>query len=218
MQTDNELRKKALVDELGGLPGAGGLQAPAGMPPPIEGPNADPLGPASPEPMAAPRQQDFGRTMGYDAGKFNDPNKRDFKYDTGRILSQFDPRQGFTPDVLAELNKLDYGTFSAGRDPSRLSLTGAKNAKDAGDFTDQDWVFAHKANNDATKWNYGGGAVADAEAARGGGGPAPMFAGSTISPMLQGNAQNNIANAMQGIGAQADDSMLQELIKALGGA
>jgi hypothetical protein len=223
MQTDNETRKKALVDELGGpnpdiLAGntgvSGGIGALGGTPSPdpIVAPQADPI-PASAIQSTAP-VADYGRLMGYDAGRLGDPNKHDFKYDTGRTLSQFDPRQGITPDVLAALNKLDYGTFSGSGD--KLSLSGAKNAKDAADFANQDWIGAYKAQNDATKWNFGGGgaAPAPAPAPSGGGG---LFSGSTISPMLQGNAQDGINQALSNIGGLADSTRLRELIKALGG-
>ncbi len=45
----------------------------------------------------------------------------------------------------------------------------------------------------------------------------PSFAGSTISPMLQGDAQSNIQSALQNIGGYADGSRLEELIKQLRG-
>lgn len=132
-------------------------------------PNAGPA-PVLDQPIAAPAAAaaspagDFGRVMGFDAGKFNDPNKHDFKYDTGRVLSRFDPRQGFTPDVINALNSElgnTYGNFSGSGD--KLSLTGAKGAKDAADFANQDWVYALKANNPDTKWNFGGGGAAPQE-------------------------------------------------------
>src|SRR5262245_54996324 len=48
---------------------------------------------------------DFSRMTGYDEGKFN-ANKQDAKYQIGRTLAQFDPRQGITPEVLQALNGL----------------------------------------------------------------------------------------------------------------
>ena len=81
----------------------------------------------------APSASDYSRLMGADAGKLNDPNKHDFKYDTLRTLSKFDPRQGFTPEVINALNSElgnTYGTFSS-KGGDKLSLTGAKGAKDA---------------------------------------------------------------------------------------
>jgi len=191
----------------------GGL-APGGMtmsPAPVgDAPIASPIGPAdAPKPAS-----DFGRTMGYDPGKFNDPNKHDFKYDTARVLSRFDPKAGFTPDVINALNGElggTYGNFSDSGD--KLSLSRAKNAKDAADFANQDWIYAHKTGNDATKWNFGGGGAAPADGpAQGGGG---MFGGSSISPILQGDAQGNIQSALSKLSAPSD--MLQQLLAQLQG-
>lgn len=170
-------------------------------------------------PTGAAPVRDYGRlSAGYDAGKLNDPNKHDFKYDTARVMSQFDPRQGFTPDVINALNQLDYGTFSGAGD--KLSLSGAKNAKDAGDFANQDWITALKAQNGDTKWNFGGGAVGEQEARQApqmGGMGRPSFAGSTIPGLLQGDAQGNIQSALGHLGNTSDDSMLQRLIAQLRG-
>src|SRR4051812_19283118 len=53
------------------------------------GPAAGPLVDA---PSAAPaRTGDYSRLMGYDTNKLNDPNKHDFKYDTARVMSKYDP-------------------------------------------------------------------------------------------------------------------------------
>ncbi len=213
---DNELRKKALVDELGG-PNADILAGNTGVSGGMDALGGAPVAPDAPAPIAAAPaapSYNMGSTMGVDAGKFNDPNKHDFKYDTMRTLSQFDPKAGFTPDVLSALNKLDYGTFSGSGD--KLSLSGAKNAKDSADFANQDWIYAHDANNDATKWNFGGGGAAPAPAAPQGGGGS-FSAGSTLSPMLQGNAQNGINQALSSIGGLGDSSRIQALIQALGG-
>lgn len=135
--------------------------APGGMPGTPENPNTGWSGGIE-NMIRKMAPYNFGSVMGADAGKFNDPNKHDFKYDTLRTLSGFDPRQGFTPDVLAALNRLGYGTFSSsGKD--KLSLTGAKNAKDAADFANQDWIYAYDAQNGDTRWNFGGGGAAPQE-------------------------------------------------------
>jgi len=131
---------------------------------------ASPTGPAD-APIAAKPTNNFGSAMGLDEGKFNDPNKHDFKYDTMRVLSRFDPKAGFSPEVINALNSElggTYGNYSGGGD--KLSLSGAKGAKDAADFANQDWIYAHKAGNDATKWNFGGGGAPAAGGAMGGGG------------------------------------------------
>jgi hypothetical protein len=179
-----------------------------GTPPPVldQPIAASPLkdAPAAPAPAA-----DYGRLMGYDAGKLNDPNKHDFKYDTARVMSKYDPRGGFTPELLNELTGLGYGTFSS-KGGDKLSLTGAKNAKDAADFADQDWIYASKANNDATKWMFGGGGAAPQGG--GPGGPAPMHAGG-LSGQLTGDPYAGIQAAL----AQYSNSPnIQELLKQLG--
>lgn len=143
-------------------------------PPPVV--DAPVVSPTAPPVEGVPRTPDsvntgqpkpnFGRVMGMDEGKFNDPNKHDFKYDVIRKLSEFDPRQGFTPEVIAALNALGYGTFSS-KGGDKLTLTGATGSPDAADFADQDWIFAHDAQNDATKWNFGGGGAAGASAGGG---------------------------------------------------
>jgi hypothetical protein len=45
----------------------------------------------------------------------------------------------------------------------------------------------------------------------------PSFAGSTVAPMLQGDAQSNIQGAMQQMGALGNTSRIQQLIAALSG-
>jgi hypothetical protein len=212
-------KKKAVQPggmELGAMGGVAGI-APGemspntGPAPAIDPPLALPVGPAdAPKPAG-----DFGRTMGYNPDKFNDPNKHDFKYDTARVLSRFDPRQGFTPDVINALNGElggTYGNFAGGGD--KLSLSGAKGAKDAADFANQDWIYAHKANNDATKWNFGGGGAPDPAAGGGQAGPG-MFAGSSLSPIMQGDAQGNIQDALGKLNAPSD--LLQQLLAQLQG-
>jgi hypothetical protein len=135
----------------------GGEGTPGGMPNTEGNPNSGFPGPTpTPTPEPAPNPFNFGNTYGLDPKKFGDPNKRGFKYDTMRAMSAFDPRQGFTADVLKALNALGYGTFSS-RGGDRLSLTGATGSHEAADFTDQDWIYAHDAQNDATKWSFGGG-------------------------------------------------------------
>jgi hypothetical protein len=136
----------------------GGEGTPGGMPNTEGNPNSGYPGPTptpTPETPQAPNPFNFGNTYGLDPKKFGDPNKKGFKYDTMRAMSGFDPRQGFTADVLKALNALGYGTFSS-RGGDKLSLTGAR-GHEAADFSDQDWIYAHDAQNDATKWSFGGG-------------------------------------------------------------
>jgi hypothetical protein len=194
--------------EPGGFAGDRGAQI---APPSAEIPAAGVMPPIAdaPPPSGNPAG-DFSRLNGYDPSKLADPNKHDFKYDTARVMSQFDPRQGFTPDVLAALNKLDYGTFSGSGD--KLSLSGAKNAKDAADFADQDWIRAYHAQNGDTKWNFGGGGAAPQGAPTGG----PSFAGSSLSPLLQGDAAGGVQQALGQFPEQSD--FLQQLLAKLKGS
>ncbi len=184
---------------------ATGEPAPNSAPPRPDAPMGLPEGP---KPAG-----DLSRTMGLDSGKFNDPNKHDFKYDTQRLLSRFDPRQGYTPEVIAALNNelgSTYGQFSGSGD--KWSLTGAKGAKDAADFTNQDGIFAHKANSDATKWNFGGGGVADAAAAGGAAGGGM----SGIPSELAGDPMAQIQAALAKYAGKSPN--IQALLAQLGGA
>jgi hypothetical protein len=49
------------------------------------------------------------------------------------------------------------------------------------------------------------------------GGMNPLFAGSSVAPMLQGDPSANIQNAMQQMGALGNTSRIQQLIAALSG-
>lgn len=57
-----------------------------------------------------------GQMAGFDSGKLNDPNKSDPKYDFGKIASNYDPRQGITPDMLGQLNALGHGSWAGSGD------------------------------------------------------------------------------------------------------
>lgn len=142
--------------------GSGGLQSVLSQlqtnaknaPPPPAAPAA-PAAPASVAPVsAAPSGGDFSRLQGYDAGKFNDPNKQTAKYQMGRTLAGFDPSKGLTPEVLAALNALGFGTFSGQGD--KLSLSGlteaGRKAGLVGDYKDADFNVGFKTGNG--KWGY----------------------------------------------------------------
>lgn len=162
----------------------GGITGPK---PGLDPPAPDPTTPSAPTTPTAPNPFNIGRTAGLDAGKFADPNKHGFKYDTMRALSAFDPRGGFTADVLKALNALGYGTFSS-RGGDKLSLTGATGSPEAADFTDQDWIFAHDAQNDATKWSFGGGGFLPPSPQVAAYGPDPTPTFSMPSPGIPGYA------------------------------
>lgn len=223
MNAQEDPKRKALLSLMGGTadgsqqtPGQPGAELPmpsvnqaegdpnqGEVPPGVVGP-PEPFAPAAPEgPTGPPQTNDFGRVMGYDEGKFKDPNKHDFKYDTARVLSRFDPRQGFTPDVINALNSelgATYGDFSGEGD--KLSLKNARGAKDAADFANQDWIYAHKANNDATKWNFGGGGAA------GGGGDVP----NGIVPGTGGDMSGAALQPILNEGVPTDNGFFEKLL------
>ena len=191
----------------GGINGAGLQRDPGGAV----------LDQALPSAPAAP-VRDFSRLSGYDEGKFN-ANKNDAKYQMGGVLSGFDPRQGVTPEVLAGLNKLGYGTFSGQGD--KLSLSGLTDAGRAanlqGDYKDADFIGGFKTGNG--KWGYAD-PVEEAKqaAAAPQGGQMMPFMGSRIASPLQSSGSDNVQAALgQMGGAATDSSLLQKLIAQLGG-
>ena len=168
--------------------------------------------------MAAtpPPAADFSRlNAGYNTDKLNDPNKQSAKYVMGRTLAGFDPTQGISPDVLSALNGLGYGTFSGSGD--KLSLSGltdaGRKAGLTGDYTGADFIQGFKGGKG--QWSYADPAY-EAQNPQASPGSRPSFAGSTIPTLLQSDAQGNIQQALQNIGALSDTSRLQQLIAALG--
>lgn len=151
-------------------------------------------------PMAAPpavgQNYDF-LGGGYNRDKLNDQNKQNAKYSMGRTLAGFDSRQGITPDVLAALNALGYGTFSGQGD--KLSLAGltdkGRQAELVGDYQGADFIEGFKGGNG--KWSYQDPAE-EARLAReappGLGGGLPNMGG--MHPLLGGDALANIQAAL----------------------
>ena len=161
--------------------------------------------------QASPAKSTLGafanRLEGFDSGKLNDASYNSPKYAIGRALSGFDPRQGVTDAVLAALN-----SSGAGQQYTRLS--GDKVRGQDGRVVDL--VRGFNDPNGTGGWQLGledeGG---PAPAAKRGGG---MFAGSSIAPLLQGDAQAGIQSALGKFGQSQDDSLIQQLIAKLGGA
>jgi len=92
----------------------------------------------TPAPVIAPATPASYRIQPVDQAKFDDPNKHDGKYDYLRTVSAFDPTKGFTPDVIAALNKLGYGTFSGSGDKlsySDVTDAGRAAGLEAGGFS-----------------------------------------------------------------------------------
>lgn len=119
----------------GELPGALDAYAAAGSPDPVYDPNSGPaimratdgmLGTAATG-STAPTGTDYSQWGSYQTAGW-DPSKIEAghtspKYQIGRTLSNFDPTQGITPELLAALNALGLGTFSGSG--QNLSITGA---------------------------------------------------------------------------------------------
>jgi len=177
----------------------------------------------------APFQRNSTRLMEGDAGKLANTAHaaKSPKYDFLQLANQGKYGYDQLGDMLGELQKgpnaahwqgwsADKDKLRFGGDPSQLgdAWQGVTEVDAIGGF--------NSGNPQGFRWGAGSdgsGPGEPAAAPQGGGINAgrPSFAGSTISPMLQGDAQANIQSALQNIGGLADGSRLQELIKALGG-
>jgi hypothetical protein len=114
--------------------------------------------PNNPTPGPQPPAPNFGwLSTGFDQGKVKDPNHHTFKYDFARTVAPFDPRKGFTSDVLSALNGLGYADFySPGGD--QLGIRGVTDkgraaGMDPRDFLG-DFIEAFDSQSDATKWGF----------------------------------------------------------------
>ena len=190
----NPNRKDALIEALSG----GTAAAPANAP----GVQADTTAPA--QTQAAPS---YGKSVGqygnqlegFDAGKLNSEHASP-KYLIGRTLSNFDPRQGVTPEVLSALNSLGIGQFSGSKD--KLSIANGDPRFEGVNALDVVRDFEGGGG-----WQYGveGGPTA-APAARGGFG-------------LGLNPTASIGGALQNLAGTSDtQTILQRLIAELSGA
>ena len=169
----------------------------AEVPPPIVDPEV-PTG-GAPKPT-----YNYGNTKGYDEKKFNDPNKKSAKYQIGRTLSQFDPKQGITPEVLAALNALGFGTFSGQKD--KLSLQGLTDAGKAaglvGDYQDADFNIGFNTGNGV--WGY---SDPTAEALD------PQFAAAGVGG--GGGALSDPTLSLDQGGVPSDEGFFNQLMEAL---
>jgi hypothetical protein len=205
-------RRKAVIDQLRGGT-AGPLAPPAGGLAPT--PNDSGMAGATPAQASAPAPAPSGlgqyanRLEGFDAGKLNSAHDSP-KYQIGRALSQFDPRQGVTPDVLAALNKLGIGEFAGSGD--KLSIAHGDPRFEG--VSSLDVVRGFKDPTGTGGWQYG----VDGPAPSGGGAPGGgLQAPGGIASLLQGSGTSNIASALQQISGLSQPSRLQQLIAALGG-
>lgn len=137
------------------------------------GPGSDLMGPAGPksgnsgiagtasaaiEPAPAPAAPKpagpgaFASQMsGFDTAKFSDLSHNTPKYQLARAMSNFDPRQGITPEVLAALNGLGLGTFE-GLDEDEVRLRDGH--ADFGGISEFDLIEGFDGGNG--KWAYQG--------------------------------------------------------------
>lgn len=212
--------KRKLFDALAGpgatakAPGiaAGDANPNAGPAPVLDQPIPSPAGPAAPV-------QDFSRLVGYDQGKFNDPNKQSAKYQIGRTLSGFDSTKGLTPEAIAALNGLGFGSYTGQGD--KLSLSGltdkGRQAGLVGDFKDADFNVGFKSGNG--KWGYADPAE-EARVAAEGGGASPAGGGggmslTSLDPLLSGDPMAKIQAALSKLQGPRDNA--EALMAALGG-
>lgn len=130
--------------------------APESAPPQPTAPASAPASSAPPPQTStpAPWAARYGYE-GYNRDKLLDPTHKSAKYQIGRtLIGGFDPRQGFTPEAIAALNGLGFGTFSGSG--QKLSLRGLTDAGRAagllGDYTDADFIKGFDTGNGI--WHY----------------------------------------------------------------
>jgi hypothetical protein len=228
-------RKKALVDELSG----GTADGPTGMPGSAGNPNtgiggvpdvsqvASPQ--AAPSPTAPPAQtwspgakagQDV-TLLGFDSAKLFDPNSGSAagsKYtNDAKVFAQ-----GLKQDVGLSRGGLgNMVNFYHGNGFPDATAVGDDKIDPDGpgpqapiDVIRSDGQIVYQNTTGNPYWE-GQGFKPDTggQQPQGGG----LFSGSSISPLLQGDAQGGINAALQNIGGLGDSSRIQELIKALGG-
>ena len=201
--------------------GAGGMGAallPGGGIAPGEGsPNAG-LAPV----LDGARSSANTRLMEGDAGKLANPNhaQKSPKYDFLQLAQQGKYGYNQIPEMLKELQggpnakhwqgwENEKGDLVYKGDPSQLG-------KEWGGVTNVDVVGGFGADgSNAQGWRWGAGDEQGGAPAGPGGPGGGMFGGSSISPVLQGDAQGNIQSALGKLGAPSD--LLQQLLAQLQG-
>lgn len=143
-----------------------------------DGGNTGVAGGTTPTPTTAPTG--WGQYVGAGQNAALDPTKMaqpdadlSPKYAIARVLSFFDPRQGFTPDVLAALNALNIGTFV--NDNDRLRVTGTVDPRFEGTLASD---MIRNAGAPEARWG-GWGSVTDSSGGgTAGAGPIPVTPGT----------------------------------------
>jgi hypothetical protein len=193
------------------------MEARANGPRPFTDQIAGTFGPGAGEIPGASVAPQYGKTVGkygsalegYDSGKLNSGHASP-KYLIGRTLSNFDPRQGVTPEVLAALNSLGIGQFSGSKDKVQIA-NGDPRFEGVNAI---DLVRGFNDPNSGGGWQFGAeGGPSQAAAPQAGG----LFKGSSIPQMLQGDASAGIQQALANIGGLSNPSRIQQLIAALSG-
>lgn len=194
--------KDQLVQALQGVQ-APPLQTGNDMPPPFVQPQA----PASAPSLST---QYRGQLQGFDAGKL-DAQKNDPKYVFAKYAQGLNVQDPNDRAKLQDLLRGDQSGFFKNATLDGDILHGAYDPATGG-TGDVDVIKGLKAGGEGWQWGALGGPQAQAAAPSGGG--MPSFSGSTISPMLQSDAQANIQQALSGL---QQPGLLQQLIAALGG-
>lgn len=228
MTSPDDLKRKALLDQMGGPDGNTGISG-IGLPGGVAAPPLDPgamVGGGSPAFNEATGQQapapaapapTYALGGGFDQGKLADPTHTTDKYQLGRVFQNYDPAGGITPELLADLNKLDIGDFSGSGD--RLSVN---NARNGGRWTNGTGdVIQNFTGEGAKNWNPL--MTEDPDAPQGG---APRGQGSPfsadgiptdLSPYLQGDAVAQIQKELAALINGDQSPMARESLMRLMG-
>ena len=185
-------RKKALVDAMGG----GGLQAPAGTPPPIEGP--PPAAAPAPALPKSPFESQNTSVRGYldEAMRAHAGTVKGIGDEAGRKASV----QSYLESLAPEIQKRGGNISDIRNEKARVDGRMIDFYRDIEGAADPQYL-------DITDERPAGGAPQ--------GMGMPSFGGSTINPMLQGNAQEGIQSALSGLTQRSPQ--LDELLKQLTG-
>jgi hypothetical protein len=174
----------------------------------------------------APAAPNYKQTGQYLGNRFkNEKSQRPWedqseRYQIGTVLSNFDPKQGITADLIAALNGADIhgAKFSGSGDKLTVENAGGWDRFGTGGTDDIIGNFK-SGNGEWAAWTSPEGQAKQRaiNAQRRGQLPAqaaPQAGLGGINGMLQGNAVGNIQQALSSI---QEPGMLQQLIAALGG-
>lgn len=198
--------------------GIAGGQAQTIDQPILSGPLVDAAPPATSSSTATPDYKKLGKYAGQMSAwstsadnpseKFARPwDQQSERYKLLTVLSNFDPTQGITPDVINALNAADIkgARFSGSGD--KLNAMNLQGWKDFDKEGIGDVIQGFKTGKGQwVPWS--------PENTGGGGGAAPVHAG-LISPLLTGSAGGNIQSALSRFGESPD--LIQQLIARLQG-